>query len=450
MKNHPQSELANYLKGVPVTQIFIAAFVTQFCMGFEVLFRLNAASSIKHDFFDATNVLTSGAMIGEVLGVLFLGFAIANLVMSPFVDAIGLRRVHILSLLLYLVGTATIVTAVPGTDQAYLLLWGGSLLQGLAWGSIEAVLNPLVVTIYPTRKVPKLNLFHAAFALGMLLAAPACVMVEKLALGWRIQLGLVFIPAVIALLLIARVKYPPSERVVHGVSFKGMFQQTFARPAFYLFLCAMFISAATELVPASWIDLTLTRIVGIQGFWLVAFIYTVHIVVRLFTGVLYRLLGSSGILFFGSLFALAGLFLLSQAASPSAGMFAALLFGIGTSVMWPTMLASTSERFPGGGSLAIGVTASAGMSSTYVLMPLFGKLFDQAKISSAGGEAAFEALNEGSAALDQVLVSATTSIFQTATFLPSVLVVFFALAWLYDRKRNNALPPASKVLSPQV
>jgi MFS family permease len=450
MTTQNQTSHPDYLKGIPVTQIFIAAFVTQFCMGFEVLFRLNAASPIKHDFFDATNVLTSGAMIGEILGVLFLGFAIANLVMSPFVDAIGLRRVHILSLLLYLAGTATIVMAEPGTDQAYMLLWGGSLLQGLAWGSIEAVLNPLVVTLYPTRKVPKLNLFHAAYALGMLLAAPACVLIEHFALGWRVQLCLVFIPAIIALVLIARVKYPPSERVAHGISFKGMFQQTFARPAFYLFLCAMFLTAATELVPGSWIDLTLTKIVGIQGFWLVAFIYTVHIVVRLFTGVLYRILGSSGILFFGSLFALAGLFLLSQAASPSSGMFAALLFGIGTSVMWPTMLAATSERFPNGGSLAIGITASAGMSSTYALMPIFGKLFDEAKISNAGGAAAFEALKEGSAALDQVLVAATTSIFQTATLLPCILVVFFALAWRYDSKRKNSLLVTKRqALSPE-
>lgn len=434
--------LPRHLEGIPVTQIFIAAFITQFCMGFEVLLRLNAASAIKHDFFDATNALTSGAMIGEVLGVLFLGFAIANFVMAPLVDAIGLRRTHVLSVLLYLAGTLTLVSATPESAWAWQLLWGGSLLQGLAWGSIEAALNPLVVTIYPTRKVLKLNLFHAAFALGMLIAAPACVLVEQLALGWKLQLGLVFIPAMIALALISRVKYPPSERVANGVSFGGMFRHTLTRPAFYLFLCAMFLTSASELVPSSWIDLTLTRIVGIQGFWLVAFIYTVQIVVRLFTGVMYRHLGSSGILFFGCLFAFVGLALLSQASSPATGLFAALLFGMGTSVLWPTMLAGTSERFPEGGSLAIGITASAGMLSTYVLMPTFGKLFDQAKIASAGGSAAFEALKEGTPAHDQVMVDAAGSIFQTASFLPLIVVVFFAAAWLYDhrRKRSAAAP----------
>ncbi|OLS62848.1 MFS transporter [Pseudomonas putida] len=430
--------LPAYLQGIPVTRIFIAAFITQFCMGFEVLLRLNAASSIKHDFFDATNPLTSGAMIGEVLGVLFLGFAIANFFMAPLVDAIGLRRTHVLSILVYLVGTFTVTSASPESPWAYQLLWGGSLLQGLAWGSIEAALNPLVVSIYPTRKVHRLNLFHAAFALGMLVAAPACVMVEKLALGWKPQLVLVAIPATLALVMIAQVKYPPSERVAQGVSFSGMFRHTLTRPAFYLFLCAMFLTSATELVPSSWIDLTLTRIVGIQGFWLVAFIYTVQIVVRLFTGVMYRHIGSSGILFFGCLFSFVGLALLSQATSPGSGLFAALLFGMGTSVLWPTMLASTSERFPQGGSLAIGITASAGMLSTYVLMPAFGKLFDQAKIASAGGSAAFEALKEGTAAHNQVMVDAAGSIFHTASFLPLVVVVFFAGAWLYDHRRKRS------------
>lgn len=443
------SALPRHLEGVPVTRIFVAAFITQFCMGFEVLLRLNAASSIKHDFFDSTNPLTSGAMIGEILGVLFLGFAIANFVMSALVDAIGLRRTHVLSVLLYLIGTVTIIAANPGADNAYWLLWGGSLLQGLAWGSIEAALNPLVVTIYPTRKVPKLNLFHAAYALGMLIGAPVCVLVEKFNLGWKLQLAFVFIPAIIALALISRVKYPPTERVAHGVTFSEMVKHTLTRPSFYLFIAAMFLTAATELVPSSWIDLTLTKIVGIQGFWLVAFIYTVQIVVRLFTGVLNRHLGSSGIMFMGCLFSFAGLALLSQASSPSSGLFAALLFGIGTSVLWPTMLAGTSERFPKGGSLAIGLTASAGMLSTYALMPLFGKLFDQAKIASAGGSEAFAALKEGSAAHDQVMVAAAGSIFQTSAILPLVVVVFFAGAWYYDHKKQRARGTQSTSLQGQ-
>lgn len=216
-----------------------------------------------------------------------------------------------------------------------------------------------------------------------------------------------------------------------------MFKHTFGNILFFIFLFVMFLSAATELVPASWIDLTLTKVVGIEGFWLVAFIYTTHIIVRLFTGFLHRILGSSGILFFGSLFAMGGLFLLSHANSPSFAILAALLFGIGTSVMWPTMLASTSERFPYGGSLAIGVTASAGMLSTYIFMPIFGQLFDKEKINAAGGENVFRTLAENTPAYNQVMATASSAVFQIATLLPCALIFFFAIIWFFDSRSKK-------------
>ncbi|WP_176079858.1 MFS transporter [Paraburkholderia tropica] len=433
-----QQKSIESLRNVHVAQIFGAAFITQFCMGLESLFRINAATSIKAEFFDVVDPLTSGVHIGEILGVTFLGFAIANFVMAAFVDAIGMRRLHTLSLITYLVGTAVICIARPGGSVAYWLLWGGSLLQGLSWGSIESVLNPLVVSLYPTSKVAKLNLFHAAYALGMLSAAPICVFIAHYSLGWQVQLALVFIPAGFALLLIARLSYPPSERVVHGVSFGNMFQRTLTSPLFYLCLCAMFLTTASELVPSSWMDLTLTKVAGIQGFWLVAFIYSMHVVVRLFAGWLNRHLGSAGILMLASVFVLAGLLVLSHAHNPVLGILGAMLFGMGTAVMWPTALAAASERFPAGGSFAIGAIASAGMLSTYVLMPIFGALFDRARINAAGGATAFKALSEGSPAYDQAMIAAATSIFQCAAVMPVLTFVFFsALRWHDVRRRSR-------------
>jgi len=418
-------------------KIFLAAFTTQFCMGYEVLLRMNAASPIKARFFDATNPLTSGEMIGQIMGALFLGFAISNLVMATVVDFIGLRRTHVLSLLTYLLGTLAFACAMPDSESAWLLLFGGALLQGLAWGSIEAALNPLVVTIYPSTKVFRLNIFHAAFALGMLVAAPTCVLVDNFNLGWRIQVCMVLIPALISLALISQVKYPETERVASGVSYAGMVRHTFSRPVFYLFAFLMFVSAAAELVPANWIDLTLSQIVGMQGFWLVAFIYTVHVVTRLGTGFLDRKIGAVGILWLGSVFTLIGLYLLSRAFDPVSGLLAGLIFGMGTCVLWPTTLANISERFPKGGSLAIGVTASAGMFSTYALMPMFGRLFDNAKVSAAGGEEAFAALVEGTRAHEQVMTAAAASIFQTSVLLPCILVVAFSWFCVVDWRRRR-------------
>jgi len=426
------------LQGVPVTRIFIAAFITQLCMGFEVLLRANAATAIKSGFFDATNPLNSGNMIGEVLGALFLGFAISNFAMAPLVDGIGLRRTHILSVLLYLGGTFSLLLATPESSYAYYLLWGGSLLQGLAWGSIEAVLNPLVVTIYPRKKVQMLNWFHGAYAVGVVIAAPCCTLVETFSLGWKLQLALVFIPAIAALALIARVKYPVTERVAAGVSFSGMFKHTFTRRLFYFFIFTMFITSASEIATVSWIDLTLSKVIGFQGFWLVAFIFIIHALTRLFAGVLDRLLGSAGILFCGSLLTFIGLALLSRASGPGTAFLAAVLFGMGTCVLWPTTLVGISERFPKGGALAIGVMASAGMLASYVIMPAFGKLFDNAKIAIAGGAEAFTRLQEGTPAHDEVMIGAASSMFQTISWLPLIAVILYAGLCIYELRAKRA------------
>jgi MFS family permease len=437
MKELDNATTLRSLAGVPVTRIFIAAFLTQFCMGLESLFRISAGTQIKSQFFDLVNPLTSGVQIGQVLGALFLGFAIANFLMAPLVDVIGMRRVHVLSIIAYLVGTAIICLARPGTQIAFYLLWGGSLIQGLAWGSIESALNPLVVSIYPTKKVAKLNLFHAAFALGMLIAAPTCVLVEKLGLDWRVQIALVIVPAGVALFLVSRVTYPPSERVVHGVSFSEMFSYTLKRPLFYLCLMAMFLTSAAEIVPANWMDLTLTKVIGIQGIWLVALVYSVHVIVRTAAGWLDARLGSAGILTLASGVALAGLLVLSQAHDAQEGVIGAVLFGMGTAFFWPTSLAATSERFPAGGAFAIGTVASAGMLASYVMMPVFGSIFDSAKISAAGGAAAFKALDVKSAAFTQTIVDASGAIYQVASIMPLVTFAVFGVLWFRDSRKRR-------------
>lgn len=429
--------------------IFIAAFITQFCMGYEVLLRISAATKIKGEFFDVSHPLNSGAMIGEILGVIYLGFAISNLLMAPFIDLLGIRKVHIASIVLFAGGTLLIANAQPYHDNAYMLLWGGSLIQGIAWGWIEAALNPLIVSIYPKQKVPKLNLFFSAFALGMLIAAPTSVLVDMYHISWRIQVCLVLIPAIIALCLALRLRYPPSERVTEGVSLPQMFKYTFGRAAFYVFLFAMLLTAATEMVPSNWMDLTLTRIVGIEGFWLVAFVYTVQIAVRLCTGFFNRYIGSSGIMFFGAAFAAVGLLVMSQAATAWAGMLAALLFGMGTSVMWPTMLGSTSERFPKGGSLAIGVMASCGMLSSYTLIAGFGVLFDQTKVKVAGGAQAFEALKDKTPEFDWVMSQSTTHMFELAALFPIAVTAFFAVAWYIDAQKRRKGEQALRVKNAQ-
>ena len=64
--------------------------------------------------------------------------------------------------------------------------------------------------------------------------------------------------------------------------------------------------------------------------------------------------------------------------------------------MWPTMLATASERFPRGGALLMGLMGTAGTLSIQFVLPMMGAILRRTKKIAAGGDAAFNALPAGS------------------------------------------------------
>src|SRR3546814_15954436 len=84
--------------------------------------------------------------------------------------------------------------------------------------------------------------------------------------------------------------------------------------------------------------------------------------------------------------------MLSQAQSPAAAILASTVWGLGVCVMWPTMLASVAERYPRGGSWAMGLVGSAGALASFFVLPQLGAMYEAAKVEFAGGPEAFAAL----------------------------------------------------------
>src|SRR4029434_6186093 len=117
------------------------------------------------------------------------------------------------------------------------------------------------------------------------------------------------------------------------------------------------------------------------------------LVMRCFAGTFAHKLSPIGLLWVSCLLASAGLLLLSVATNPVTGLLAATVWGVGVCYMWPTMLASASERFPRGGALLIGLMGTAGTLSIKFVLPWMGKIFDDAKVAAAGGAEAFERLS---------------------------------------------------------
>jgi MFS family permease len=408
--------------------------------GIAAAFRANVAADLKTVFLDPIDNVHSAEMIAQILGIPFLGFAFTIAIGSPLLDYIGMRLLLPLSGVCFAIGTIVMLftdSLSGGGTSAYTVLWAGALIQGIGWGLIETVINPLIATLYPDDKTTKLNLLHAWWPGGLVIGGLLGVALTAAGFGWQTKLLLILVPAAAVIVLSLREPYPPTERAAAGIPAGEMFRELM-NPMFIILFLSMFLTAGSELAPGQWVDFALSRTVHMPGILLLVYVSGLMFVMRHFAGPLVHKLSPIGLLWFSCLLAALGLVALSYASSPITGMLAATLWGTGVCYMWPTMLATASERFPRGGALLMGLMGTAGTLSTKLVLPQMGAIYDQTKISVAGGEAAFNALTGEE--LNRVLGIAAQTSFLYVAALPAILLVVFGGIWLYDRARGGYQP----------
>jgi hypothetical protein len=280
-----------------------------------------------------------------------------------------------------------------------------------------------------------LNTLHAWWPGGLVIGGLLGVAMSGIGLGWQAKLFVVVLPALAVVVLSIGVRFPPTERAAAGVSMGEMFRELL-NPLFLILFCSMFLTAATELAPGQWVDFALSRTVHMPGILLLVYVSALMFVMRHFAGPLVHKLSSVGLLWISCVMASLGLLLLSMADSPITGLLAATVWGTGVCYMWPTMLATASERFPRGGALLMGLMGTAGTLSIRFVLPLMGAVYDTKKIEVAGGDAAFAALPPGPE-LERVLGVAAQTSFRAVALVPAILIVVFGAIWLYDRARGG-------------
>ncbi len=406
--------------------------------GIAASLRANTAGDIQRIFLDPIDKAHSAVMIGTLLGIPFLGFALTIAIGSPMLDAIGMRLLLPLSGICLGVGSLIMAFAGDVTSGAavYTVLWVGALLTGIGWGLVETVINPLTTSLYPDQKTAKLNILHAWWPGGLVIGGLLGVGMSALGLGWQPKLALIALPAAAVAALCTGLKFPPTERAAAGISMGQMFRELM-NPMFVVLFLSMFLTAASELAPGQWVDLALSRTVHMPGILLLVYVSALMFVMRHFAGPLVHRLSAIGLLWVSCLLASLGLFALSVANSPVTGLLAATMWGTGVCYMWPTMLATASERFPRGGALLMGLMGTAGTLSIQFVLPLMGAIFDRTKIAAAGGETTFNALPPGSEELNRVLGIAAQTSFRAVALLPAILLIVFGAIWLYDRSRGG-------------
>ena len=345
---------------------------------------------------------------GEILGVGLWPFAISIILFSLVIDRIGYGTAMVFAFVCHVLSVIITIFA-----TGYWMLYIGTFIVALGNGTIEAVINPVVATMFSKEKTKWLNILHSGWPGGLFLGG-----VLALAIGvdvdWRWKIGLIMIPTIIYGFMMLGRKFPIHERVKAGVSYKVMLQEagvlgaviivalmvseigrvfawsltlqivvaaaliigygayvkTVGRPMFIILLLIMIPLATTELGTDSWITDLVTPVmanIGVQAGWLLVYTAFIMMILRFFfAGALVRMFSPLGLLALGSAIAVFGLIFMSK--STGIVIFvAATVYALGKTFFWPTMLGVVAERFPKGGALTLNTIGGMGMLSVGVI-----------------------------------------------------------------------------------
>ncbi|MEP6390423.1 MAG: MFS transporter [Halioglobus sp.] len=418
-------------------RLYYVGNLSIFMIGLGFAVRANIAPNLQADIFDKIDLANSAALVGEALGVTFTGFALTLLFGSALVDLVGMKRMLLLAALGYIAGAAGLLVAAiaPIGEGVHSLVLLSLLLTGLGWGAVEAASNPMVAALYPEEKTHRLNILHAWWPAGIVVGGLLGVAISSFGLPWELNMLVLLLPALVLTWMVASSAFPVTERVASGASYADMLSELLRRPLFWVFWGCMFLTAASELAPGQWVNITLSNIVGMQGILLLVYVSALMFVMRHFAGPIVERISSVGLMCVSALAAAIGLYALSLADSPMLAFIAATIWGMGVCYLWPTMLAITAERFPRGGALALGLMGFAGGMAIQFVLPRMGAIFDSAKAEAAGGLDKFSQL---SPALQQEAVRyASVESFQSVAIAPLLLLPVFGAIWLYDARKRR-------------
>ncbi len=399
--------------------------------GFTAILAAGVGFGVRGGLFpvweEAFNL--NGAQLGAIsLGAGFISFCFGIIIGGVIVDKIGYGKLVIAAFLLHVLSAFVTFAAKPGmsSETAYLFLYWGTFLFGLANGTLEAVANPLVATLYPKNRTHYLNILHASWPAGMIIGGLIgwTLGSGENAWDWKWQLALYLVPTLAYGIMFLGQKYPKSEASEKGLKLGEMFKDVgilgtlivsvllffFLRRDFFGGLIGLdemtsnILSAVVSFALLAWVA-TITKFA--IGHWLIFVLFIAHALVGsvelgtdgwiqnitgtilnpeqgkilfVFTSlVMFALrfcahfietkagVKPIGLLFICSLLAVAGLNLVSAVDSFGIAFGALFVYALGKTFFWPTMLAVIGDRFPRTGAVAMSLMGGIGMLSVGLL-----------------------------------------------------------------------------------
>src|SRR5437764_14342105 len=114
------------------TRLFLVSALALTTAGIAASLRANSAADIQRIFLDPIDKAHSAEMIGAILGIPFLGFALTIAIGSPLLDIIVMALLLPMSGILLAAGNLIMVFAGSLATGAgvYTVLWSGALVLG--------------------------------------------------------------------------------------------------------------------------------------------------------------------------------------------------------------------------------------------------------------------------------------------------------------------------------
>jgi len=357
----------------------------------------------------------SDQQLGWVNAMAFLGFPVAMMVGGALYNTFGAKKLLVTAFVCHLIGLVLTILATG--------FWGlliSTFFIGFANGAVEAGCNPLIADTYKNNKTAMLNRFHVWFPGGIVIGALISKVMTDAQLGWQLQIAVMLVPALVYGVMTLKANFP--KVVALGGSTTSNFKALFSPLFIFMALC-MTLTATTELGTQQWIE----RILGSSGaspMLIMALITGLMAVGRYFAGPIIHKLNPVGVLLASSVIASAGIYSMSMA---TGGMVyvSAILFAIGVTYFWPTMIGFIAENVPESGALGMSLIGGAGMFAVSMWNPVIGKWIDSAREQAIVASAA-----------DVELVAGQT-VLGNLTIFPLVLVVAFAVLYLVMNKKKT-------------
>ena len=356
----------------------------------------------------------TGAELGAITGAGLTGFCFGIIIGGLVVDKLGYSRLIVAAFVSHALSAFVTFGAMPGQEKAvaYNFLYWGTFIFAIANGTLEAVANPLVATLFPNKRTHYLNILHASWPAGLVVGgAIGWLLGDRLGWHWKWQLGLFLVPTVLYGLMFYGQHMPLSEASQRGLTLGKMFKDVgllgalvvcfllalffhgalgipqtwaymlagalliavgvltqFSMGAFLLFVLffAHLLVGAVELGTDGWIqNITGNILTSSEGKILFVFTSLVMFALRFTADFIQKRIGLSpiGILLACSLLAVVGLLVTSRLETFTGAMLALLIYAVGKTFFWPTMLAVASDRFPQTGAIAISIMGGIGMMS---------------------------------------------------------------------------------------